>query len=359
MRKLVTVRRVTEIHPIEGADVIELAVIDGWKSIVKKEYGLKAGGLCAYFEIDSFLPLEERYEFLRNSSLKKMDGVDGFRLKTMKMRGIVSQGLAQPISIFPEIQADLDAIASRALSWDEFYEKDYAEALSVKKYEPYIAPENMGKIRGNFPSFIQKTDQERCQNIGKHIFGDHLNDEYEITLKLDGTSLTAFYVDGEEGVCSRNNELQVEDEGNKYVTMYIQSGLQAALKAIGKNYAVQGELMGPSIQNNREGLSKQVLYIFDIFDISNSQYLSSVDRLAFLDELYANGVNPEIVTHTPIYNNKVTLASIGIQNLEQLLTYAEGKSLAHAVREGLVFKSVNGQFSFKAISNAYLLKQKD
>jgi RNA ligase (TIGR02306 family) len=359
MRKLVTVRRVAEIHPIEGADVIELAVIDGWKSIVKKEYGLKVGGHCAYFEIDSFLPLEERYEFLRNSSLKKMDGIEGFRLKTMKMRGIVSQGLAQPIAIFPEIQADLDAIANFTMSWDEFYDKDYAAALHVQKYEPYISPENMGKIRGNFPSFIRKTDQERCQNIGKHIFGDHLNDEYEISLKLDGTSFTAFYVDGEEGVCSRNNELQIEDEGNKYVTMYIQSGLQNALKAIGKNYAVQGELMGPSIQNNREGLTKQVLYIFDIFDITNNEYLNPSDRLAFMDELYTNLVNPEMVTHVPIYHSNVTLASIGVHDLEQLLTYAEGKSLVHAVREGLVFKSKNGQFSFKAISNSYLLKQKD
>lgn len=359
MRRLVTVRRVAEIRPIEGADVIEEAVIDGWKSIVKKEYGLKAGGLCVYFEIDSFLPLEERYEFLRQSSFKKMDGVEGFRLKTMKMRGIVSQGLAQPISIFPEIQADLDAIAKHILSWDEFYEKDYAEALGVQKYEPYIAPENMGKIRGNFPSFIQKTDQERCQNIGRYIFGEHLNDEYEVTLKLDGTSFTAFFVDGEEGVCSRNNELQVEDEGNKYVSMYIQSGLQTALREIGKNYAVQGELMGPSIQNNREGLSKQVLYIFDIFDISNAKYLTPDERLAFLDELYAHLVNPEMVTHVPIYHSNVTLASIGVHDLAQLLNYAEGKSLTHAVREGLVFKSKNGKFTFKAISNAYLLKQKD
>lgn len=357
MRKLVTIRRVAEIQPIEGADVIELAIIDGWKSIVKKEYGLVAGGLCVYFEIDSFLPTEERYEFLSNSK-RRFEGLEGYRLKTMKMRGTVSQGLAQPISIFPEIQSDLELIAQHKMSWDEFYDKDYSEILNVVKFEPYIAPENIGKIRGNFPHFIQKTDQERCQNNGKHIFGNHVNDYYEVSLKLDGTSFTGFYVDGEDGVCSRNNDLDLSAD-NKYTRIYINSGLQSALKSIKKNYAVQGELMGPDCVNNRENLITNKLYIFDIYDIDNGKYLSPYDRHQFCAELWTNNVNPDIVLHVPLIEANKTLAEIGITDIEQLLKYAEGPSIKHAIREGLVFKSINGQFSFKVISNQYLLKQKD
>ncbi len=357
MRKLVTIRRVTEIHPIEGADVIELAVVDGWKSIVKKEYELTAGGLCVYFEIDSHLPMEDRYEFL-SSSKRKFGGVEGYRLKTMKMRGIVSQGLAQPISVFPEVQADLDLISQHKMTWDELYEKDYTEVLNVLKFEPYISPENIGKIRGGFPHFIQKTAQERCQNAGKHIFGDHLDDRYEVSLKVDGTSFTAFYADGEDGVCSRNNDLDISAD-NKYTRMYIDSGLKSALEILKKNYAVQGELMGPSIPGNREGLISDKLYIFNVYDIDTGLYLSPYGCHQFCADLWANGVNPDTVLHVPLIDTNKTLAELGITNMEQLLKYAEGPSIKHAIREGLVFKSTNGQFSFKVISNQYLLKQKD
>lgn len=346
MRQLVTIRTVSEIRPIEGADVIEVAVIDGWKSIVKKEYGLKPGLPCVYFEIDSFIPMEERYEFLRQSSFKRFNDVDGIRLKTMKMRGVVSQGLALPLSMFPEITADL-------------VEQDLSELLGVQKYEPYIPPDQSGKIRGNFPHFIQKTDQERCQNYGRQIFVDNEFAKYEISMKLDGTSFTGFKYFENFGVCSRNNELDIVDADNKYVNMFVNGGLQDALNRLGKNYAVQGELMGPAIQGNRENLTAQKLYVFDIYDIDAQEYLSPDYRSNVMLQLYSHGLDAKLVQHVPIKHYNVTLAELGITNVEQLLTFAEGASITHPVREGLVFKRMDGKFSFKAISNAFLLKQKD
>jgi len=108
-RKLATIRKVNEIKPIEGADMIELAIVDGWQCVVKKGE-FKPGDPGVYFEIDSYLPIEERYEFLRKSSYKKIPDqlqgqrAEGFRLKTVKLRGQISQGLMLPPGYFPRIK---------------------------------------------------------------------------------------------------------------------------------------------------------------------------------------------------------------------------------------------------------------
>jgi hypothetical protein len=177
-------------------------------------------------------------------------------------------------------------------------------------------------------------------------------------MKLDGTSFTGFYVDDESGVCSRNWELKVDDSNisNALVRMYIDSGLQAALKQLGKNYAPQGELMGPGIENNREGFNSTRLYIFDIYDIDGSCQLSPTERHAVMEQLYTAGVDPKKVYHAPVFATNVTLAELGITNMQELLADAEGPSIAHRVREGKVYKRMDGKFSFKVISNGYLVK---
>ena len=100
MRKLATIQKIKEILPIEGADAIELAIVNGWKVVVGKNVEHKEGDYVIYCEIDSFLPIKEEFEFLRKSSYKKMaDGTEGFRLRTIKLRGQVSQGLIIPINV--------------------------------------------------------------------------------------------------------------------------------------------------------------------------------------------------------------------------------------------------------------------
>jgi len=158
MRKLATIRRVKEILSIENSDNICLAKIDGWQVVVRKGE-FSPGSLCVYFEIDSYLPIEERYEFLRKSSYKKLENIrgrrnEGFRLKTIKLRGMLSQGLAMPLSAFPDLEILLAGMS--------LHEGDnVTDLLKVELYEPPVPACIAGEVKGAFPSFIRKTDEER------------------------------------------------------------------------------------------------------------------------------------------------------------------------------------------------------
>lgn len=360
MRKLATVRRISELLPIEGADAIELARIDGWQCVAKKgEFA--QGDLCVYFEIDSFLPAVERFEFLRKSSFKRMGEQEGFRIKTIKLRGQLSQGLALPINLFFDDFVGSDYDEGQELS-EFFYEgNDITDFLGVVKYEPPVPTQLSGQISGNFPGFLCKTEQERCQNLVSDIFVRNRDALYEVTMKMDGTSFTAFRYEDDSGVCGRNWRLKVDSSNstNSLVRMYLDSGLEEVLLKYGKNIAVQGELMGPGIQSNRESLPAHTLFIFDIYDINAGTHVDPDTRYQILDDLYALGLDRKLVKHTPVMYISATLASLGITNVHELLKFSEGPSITHPIREGFVYKRMDGKFSFKAISNLYLLKEKD
>lgn len=346
MRKLVTIRTIKELNPIPGADKIETATIDGWKVVVKKGE-FEVGDLCVYFEIDSFLPeADPRYTFIMKSGVREFEGVRGHKLRTVKLRGQISQGLALPVIAFPEITV-LD------------FEADYSELLGIKKWEPRLPAELAGLVKGYFPSWIRKTDQERCQNIVDEIFVENADAKYEVTIKLDGTSATFYHRDGEIGACSRNLELKICDDNatNTYVRILMESGLNTVLPQLG-NIAVQGEIMGPGIQNNREGLKDAKFFVFDVYLIDEARYMTPAERQVLFNQLIDMGVNQNLVAHVPIIAHATNMHDLGITNVDQLLKFAEGKSLVNAVREGLVFKRIDGGFSFKAISNLYLEKEK-
>jgi RNA ligase (TIGR02306 family) len=360
MRKLATIRKIDNLLPIEGADLILTAVIDGWTVVVKKnEFDI--GELCVYFEIDSFLPDGNPYwQHLVDKSSRIFEGAKGHRLRTIKLRGQLSQGFVIPIPHELEIEWShtfLNFEGVRPLREGD----DVSDILGIKKWEATIPAELAGQVRGNFPGFIPKTDQERCQNLGHDIFVENADSHYEVTMKMDGTSFTAYYKDDADGVCGRNWELQVNDDNasNTLVRMFVDSGLQAALRELRLNYAVQGELMGPAIQGNREAFTAARLFIFDIYDIDGARYLSPEDRHRVITELWNRGLNRDVVQHVPVMSMGVTLSELGISNIGELLKFAEGPSFVHPVREGLVFKRADGGFSFKSISNAFLLKEKD
>jgi RNA ligase (TIGR02306 family) len=360
MRKLATIRKISDLLPIEGADLILTAVIDGWTVVVKKNE-FQIGDLCVYCEIDSFLPDgNPAWQHLVEKSSRTFEGGKGHRLRTVKLRGQLSQGFAAPIPRDLEIEWShtfLNFEGARSLQEGD----DVTNILNIKKWEAPIPAELAGQVAGNFPTFIKKTDQERCQNIGHEIFTENAGMYFEVTMKLDGSSFTAFYNNDDDGVCSRNWQLKIEEnEHNTLVRMYVDSGLQAALRELKLNYAVQGELMGPGIQGNREGFTQHKLFVFDIYDIDNGCYLSPIKRRILLDDLHHAGLNKDIVEHVPFVAYSAELYdTLGITNVAGLLRFAEGKSINHAVREGLVFKRMDGKFSFKAISNLFLLKEKD
>ena len=372
MRNLVTLRKVDKLLPIKGADRIELALMGGWACIVKKGEFIE-GSLGFYFEIDSWIPATDtRFEFL--GSPKGYKGRNGWRIKTMKMRGAISQGLMLPTSMFPE----LDCIITQA---------NYDEDLKVEKWESQEATRTggvlAGKPKSKFPAFIPKTDQERLQNLG-HYFELHKDTEFEETKKLDGSSITMFKVEDKLpwykrwvnkvlpgtyepvrfGVCSRNLELKPTDDftasfknGDK-VSEHNQSDFWGtALKYnihedLPVGFALQGELIGPRIQSNHEKVHNLEIHIYDIYDISKERYCTPAERYAIMANHLPN------VQHVPVVDHGVKIFQV-CTSFEEFQERVTGLSMnPDTVSEGRVYKAMDGSFSFKLISNQYLLKEK-
>jgi RNA ligase (TIGR02306 family) len=343
MRKLVTIRKVQEIKHIEGADAIELALVDGWQVVVKKgEFA--AGDSGAYFEIDSFLPAADpRFAFLAKGGFKVIDGVEGVRLRSIRLRGALSQGLLLRLTDFPELSSegvDLEDI-------------DLAERLKVTKYEPPLPAQLSGQVRGPFPGRIQKTDQERIQNLPELL---NLRDQvWEVTEKLDGSSMTAYRNDEDFGVCSRNLSLKESDE-NTLWQIVRKYQIEEILAALGVNLALQGEVAGEGIQGNKYKLRGQEWFIFDIWDIDAGRYLGLEERQSVLGRIQARLPDGMRLRTVPVVE-VASFTQLGIHTIEDILKYAEGKSaLGAGDREGVVFKAVDGKTSFKVISNRFLLK---
>ena len=339
-RKLATIRKITDIRPIEGADMIELATVGGWSVVVAKDVGHKVGNSVVYCEIDSFLPIKEEFEFLRKSSYKKMGDQEGFRLKTIRLRGQLSQGLILPISVVP--------ITQFASAYDLPEGLDVTEMLGIVKYEPPIPAELAGKVKGGFPSFLHKTDEERVQNLVKEY------DEYKLTSahqfymteKLDGSSATYYMNKGEFGVCSRNLEL-LETEGNTFWKVARELDLENKLRDKG-NICLQGELIGEGIQGNPYKIKGQTVHFFNAFDIDKQARLGINEFLVLLDDMELSSV--------PILDVAMLLP----ETITGMLELAEGKSRLNnnTEREGVVVRSLDNTISFKAISNKFLLSEK-
>lgn len=335
MRKLATIRVIDNIKPIKDADNIELAVIDGWQSVVRKNE-FKAGQRIIYCEIDSLLPTKPEYEFLRKSCYYK-DHLDQewFRLKTIRLRGEYSQGLILPCLFTDPVGTDL------------------TDRLGIEKYEPPIPAQLAGLIEGQFPFFIKKTDEERIQNLIDEF--ENFNGKFfYISEKLDGTSATFYWINksigkfqsNHFGVCSRNLELKNTEE-NTYWNISRKYHLEEKLRSLNKNIAIQGEICGPGIQKNYYNLKEHMFFIFNIYDIDNNIYLKKTEV-----EDICNDFNLDMV---PFYST-LTFNNI---TLEDLLNMASEKSFicTSKEREGLVFVNDNiDRISFKVINNKFLLK---
>ena len=341
IRKLASVRKIASVEAIPDADNIVCATVDGWKLVTQKSNNFQAVDLVVYFEIDSFLPMTERFEFLRKSSYKVMDNVEGFRLKTIKLRGQVSQGLILPLSEF----ADHGQMEEG---------DDLTEVLGIKKWEAPLHPSLAGKARGNFPEFIRKTDQERVQNVFKYFSRyKKTSSRYEMTLKLDGSSTTIYCKSGYVGVCSRNLDL-TETEENAFWKVARSTNLISALESYGRNIAIQGELMGPGVQGNRENLKALDLYVFDIFDIDKQEYMDYEERKSVIGNLISLNASFKEAPNLGIIDIN------DIESVQQMLDMADRPSISHPIAEGIVFKSLtNPRHSFKVINNKFLLKEKD
>jgi RNA ligase (TIGR02306 family) len=341
MRKLATIRKIDELNPIEGADAIECATVGGWKVVVKKgEFNV--GDVAVYCEIDSWIPHEMAPFLSKGKEPREFEGVKGERLRTIKLRGQLSQGLLLPlgIGVFAVLEEGTDV----------------SELLNIIKWEKPMNAQLAGVARGNFPTLIPKTDQERCQNMKRDIMLAIQNGvKFEVTEKMEGSSMTVYLLRNEFGVCSRNMDLK-ETEGNSFWETARRDGIEEKMRAIDINepfhFAIQGELIGPGIQGNIYKLIQPEFLVFDVYDINEGRYFTPKERHTLIDHMG--------LKHVPIIAHNVDLYDpFGLTNIEQILRFAEGKSkLADTEREGIVFKQCDGNMTFKAISNLYLINEK-
>lgn len=359
MRKLASIRTVSAITPIEGRDRIVLATIDGWSVIVKKgEFCV--GDKCIYVEIDSVMPEKPEFEFLRKSN---------FRIKTMKMAGVISQGICFPLSILPpkakgnyalgEDVTDVIGIKQYTATMDQETEVSH-RSDNAKKYPDFlmkwkwfrklVLPKK--EYRG-FPTFVSKTDETRIQNM-PFILKD--KNEWIATEKIDGQSGTfclvrhkskiPFFKDKFEFiVCSRNLRLFQRDNSSQWYVAGRYHIEEALRDMIGDRewVAIQGECIAPKVQGNKYKVTEPDLYVFNLIYPAGrvpSTIAKSICEGRFLK-------------FVPIIATDYVLPD----TVNEVLEYAHGQSaIGDTLREGIVFRSKDGKQSFKAVDPLFLMK---
>lgn len=331
MRKLASIQRIIDLQPIEGADLIERATVLGWELVVKKgEFNI--GDLVVYCEIDSILPDKPEFEFLKPR---------GFRIRTIRLKKQISQGICFPLSIIP---------TPYILEEDN----DVTDLIGVIKWEPTMPACLSGVAKSTFPSFIPKTDETRVQNLQRQL-RDNKGMECYVTEKLDGSSMTVYINNGVFGVCSRNLDL-LEDENNSYWKVARALDLERKLREFCenekgecfKNIALQGELIGESIQGNKYAIKGQDFRLFSVYDIDNRLYFN-IYALQYLSSYLG-------LTIAPILSMNYILG-------DDIKTIVESSIIKSTLNqnqwaEGIVIRSLNGasELSFKAINPEFLLK---
>lgn len=280
-RKLVTIRQVTDIQPIEGKDRIVLAQVGGWNCIVQKsEFNI--GDKCIYAECDAIFPPKPEFAFLEKRK---------YRIKPIKFAGILSQGLALPLTNYPQFK-------------DMEIGTEVTNEMEVIKYESPTENEggNTEPSKGSFPSYLgfSITDETRFESeyeIRHELHGKVC----VITVKLDGSSITHFHKDGYVGTCSRKLEKKDTPESKwwditrKYnlhnnmpilrlvnakrdneveYTKYVLGGDEGNIV----NFALQSEATGSQFKGsgkhgNALGVDESDMWVYNVYDIDNHAYM--------------------------------------------------------------------------------------
>ena len=338
-RKLASVQYVHDIWPIEGADRVEAIGVLGWKCVAKKGE-FKVGDWCVYFEIDAFLPIDDRFEFLRSTSYKNSDLLgEGFRLKTQRFRGQVSQGLALPMNILPEGEYELG--------------QNVSDLLGVRKWQVEERASSSGTIIATLPAGVPKTEETRIQ-AEPGLIEEFAGLPYYITTKMDGTSVSMYLMGEKFGVCGHNYEYA--DDGACPFWQYAhEHDIEARLRAVGADGIVlQGEFCGGGIQGNPLKLRRPEWFIFSICDYETHRRWSLGEMAAFCDSLGLARVPLEEMGERFAYDS-----------VDSLLERARGIYASGVTKEGIVVRPVDPAYSkllqaslsMKVINNDYLLKK--
>jgi RNA ligase (TIGR02306 family) len=331
-RKLASIQRIKKVEPIENADAIEKVSVLGWHCVARKGE-FKEGDLCVYCEIDSLLPEgKPDFEFLRASSFIDKNDQRGFRIRTVKLRGQVSQGICFPLSILKTPVKEGD---------------DTTSLLGITKYEPPIPVNMRGITKGRFPPYIPKTDETRIQSV-PDVLTRNKGVECYVTEKLDGCSMTAWKEDGELNIASRGLWLK-ETEENIYWIVANKLGLKYKFL---EGIVIQGELIGEGIQGNRYGLKGHDIRWFNVYSLAENKYADYSQAESIIGKMGLSFV--------PV----LTIIQLGYMDIDALVDFSKYKStLAQVNQEGIVIRSIVektdvelGRLSFKVVNPDYLLK---
>jgi len=368
MRNLASIQRIINLEPIQGADAIEKATVLGWELVVKKgEFNV--GDLCVYCEIDSILPERPEFEFLRDRK---------FRIKTIRLRGQISQGICFPLSILPQntkIEENKDVTEILGIEkWEAYQEEQRCSKQTNKLRYPKWMPQWLQRIvhrfaflrnyyrknsqQKSFPSLIPKTDETRVQVL-QSLLDKYVGVPCYYSEKLDGSSITIYQINGKFGVCSRNVDLK-RDVDDKFWKTVLEHDLEKKFKKVfGKeNIALQGELIGSGIQGNKYKLDKLDIYFFNVFFIKKHRYGNMEELVDVCNKLGEKTV--------PILNNNYILTN----SIPELVELSKGISLLNNTpREGIVIRPlvelserdikcnlVRNRVSFKSINPDFLIK---
>ncbi len=347
MRKLASLQRIWKIEPVEGADKIELAHVLGWQCVVNKGQ-FQPMDVGVYFEIDSFLPIRPEFEFMRTSSYKKTDIMgEGFKLRTMRFRGQISQGLLLPLSSFPEISTDMELGA------------DVTELLGVRKWEIEERATTGGTVIGNLPYDIPHTDETRVQE-NPELIKAFAGLEYYISTKMDGSS-HSIGVD-ENGFHVTGHNYEYKDDGSSSFYELVkarkyQEKVESFVKENGlSTLTIQGELCAPGIQQNRLRLTKPEWYVFTVRE--NGKRVGLKRMMEICEALG--------MEYVPIEEIGTDLPS-KYPTVESLLDRADGEYPKGGKKEGIVIRPtepvycplISASLSMKVVSNKYLLKNEN
>ena len=347
MRKLASIQRIWKIEPIEGADRIELAHVLGWQCVVNKGQ-FQPMDIGVYFEIDSFLPVRPEFEFMRASSYKKTDIMgEGFRLRTMRFRGQISQGLLLPLNQFPEISDDVEV------------GEDVSELLKVKKWEIEERATTGGTVIGTLPYDIPHTDETRVQEEPALIQA-FSGIEYYISTKMDGSSHSIGIDENGFHVTGHNYEYKDDGSSSFYEFVKARNYQEKVESFAGENalrtLTIQGEFCAPGIQKNRLRLSKPEWYVFTVRENGKRVGLKRMIQIC-----EALGME-----YVPIEETGMDLPA-KYPTVESLLERADGNYPNGGKKEGIVIRPtepifcplISASLSMKIVSNKYLLKNEE
>lgn len=363
MRKLASIQKIKSVEPIDGADHIELVHVLGWQCVANKGQ-FKEGDWCVYFEIDSFLPIREPFEFLRKSSYKRNDYMgEGFLLKTMKFKGQISQGLVMPIDeVLPALdQHGLFKVGAITSDPAHMEGADVTDVLGVREWEVPEMVTGSGTTIGQASRYIHVTDETRVQSAPE-LMQEFGHEPYYITTKMDGSSHSICIADdGTFHVFGHNFEYK--DDGQSAFYEFVKANdmevkLRAWMHEFGADsITVQGEWCGGGIQKNRMQLKKPNWFVFTV-DINGER--QDWDMIDTVTKAIGATTVPLEETGEDFLSTYPTEESLLARAGENRCNAYPGQCEGIVIRPQVVrYSTILGgrPLSMKVINNKYLLKK--